>query len=58
MYGTNISVEFDSVWAKNLYRDVLGINIQEAEIAATYAQAEDGGDDSDTENEDEQHTDE
>lgn len=58
MYGTNISVEFDSVWAKNLYRDVLGINIQEAEIAATYAQADDGGDDNDAENEDEQHTDE
>lgn len=35
MYGTNITVELDSVWQKNRIRDDLSIEIQEAEVEET-----------------------
>lgn len=40
MFGTDISVEFDSVWAKNLIHDELSIELQEAIIDETEATAE------------------
>lgn len=40
MYGTNITVSLDSVWEKNVIKDELQLDMQEAEIEATEKEGE------------------
>lgn len=44
MFGTNISVELDTVWAMNREKDSLAIEKTEAEIDEMESNAEEGGD--------------
>lgn len=51
MYGTNITVDFDSVWKQNREQDALAIAVEEAEIESLTAESETDGEETDDGNE-------
>lgn len=46
MYGTNITVEFDSVWKQKREQDALALAVEEAEIESLTAESETDGEES------------
>lgn len=51
MYGTNITVEFDSVWKQKREQDALALAVEEAEIESLTAESETDGEETDDGNE-------